>query len=78
MNLIIIAAIAIIVLVIIVVIFGGRMKMFGKGISSCDGICAQTKQLCGDRAAVLTKNCDDDGDGKPNIEGTSFCCMDVG
>jgi len=78
LNVVIIAAIAIIVLVVIVVIFGSRVKLFGKGISACEGACAQTKDLCGDRAAIPAKNCDDDGDGEPNVEGLGFCCMEVG
>ena len=78
LNVIILAAIAIIVLVVMVVIFGGRMKLFGKGVSLCEGICAQTKDLCGDRAGIPIRNCDDDGDGEPNIQGAGFCCMEVG
>lgn len=78
LNVIIIAAIAIIVLVIMVVIFGGRMQLFGKGVSACEGTCSATKEGCGDRAAIPIKNCDSDGDGQPNVEGEGFCCMAVG
>lgn len=78
LNIVIIAAIAIIVLVIMVVIFGGRMRLFGRGISVCEGVCSATKAGCGDRAAIPIKNCDDDGDGEPNVKGDGFCCMEAG
>lgn len=78
MNVIIIAALAIIVLVIMVVIFSGRIKLFGQGISSCEGRCSATKAGCGGWAPIPARNCDDDGDGEPNVEGEGFCCMETG
>jgi hypothetical protein len=79
LNIVIIAAIAIIVLVIMIVIFGGRIKLFGKGVAACEGTCSATKEGCGsDKAPVPSKNCDHDGDGTPNVEGDGFCCMPVG
>ena len=78
MNVIIIAAIAIIVLVIMVVIFSGRMQLFGKGVSLCEGTCSATKAGCGYSAAIPIRNCDSDGDGEPNVKGEGFCCMEAG
>ena len=77
MNTIIIAAIAMIVLVVIVVIFLGRVKVFGKGVSGCEGTCVKNKADCGYSAPVSATNCDANGDGEPDVEGNGFCCVEV-
>ena len=75
MNVIIIAALAIVVLVVIIVIFTGRVQLFGRGLGACDGQCAANRAQCpADYAAIPTKNCDDNGDGTPEIKGAGFCC----
>lgn len=78
LNVIIIAALAIIILIVMIVIFGTRMQLFGKGVSTCEGSCSATKAGCGDRAAIPIKNCDDKGTGEPTVKGEGFCCMVAG
>ena len=62
----------------IIVIFGARVKLFGKGLSACEGTCAATKEACGSNAAPTpTTNCDADGDGEADVEGNGYCCRPV-
>lgn len=73
-NTIIIVALALIVLIVLIVMFTGRIGIFGKGLSQCNGFCATTASQCesAGAAAVPMSRCNDDDDPEP--EGT-YCCI---
>ena len=74
-NTIIIIAIALIVLIVLVVILTGRVKIFGKGISTCRGVCVTAGTPCDPtQAGVPTPNCKDET--QPVIE-DGVCCIPI-
>lgn len=74
-NVIVITAIALIVLVVLIVVFTGRVQLFGKGLGTCKGYCADSAVKCEQASAIPTTNCDD---GKtPPLQGNGYCCIPV-
>jgi len=80
LRVIVIAAIALVVLIVLIVIFSSRVRMFGKGMSTCTtpNHCVAEAGLCLEgEAAIPMSNCDADGKAPPDIEGEGYCCQPV-
>lgn len=69
MNVIIIAVLSLIVLVVLLFIFGDKINVFGKGVSSCQGVC---RQITSSNTAYST--CDNPENGKKLIYNPSGKC----
>lgn len=77
LNVIIIAALALIVLIVLTVIFTGRVSLFNKGVSTCNGFCSKDPSACEARGAVAipTKGCTEAGASSPSFTDEGYCCL---